>query len=415
MIRRWRRPCSAFVLAVTASTGTLLAQSRSANPVPLDRDLARYGLVRAWWNRATLDPGRDTVKHFTADEDNVYVQATSGVVTAFDAESGVRLWSTLIGPPDTPSLPVATNEDQLLLAVGMQLYSVDKLTGKLLWELKLLHHPSAAPGLDSEQVYLGMVEGSVYCYDLRRIHQLYHEGRLPQWSNLAQLWRYKAPEAITSPPMSNGRIVVFASLSGSLFAISRRDNKLQFQFETEGHAPILAPVGQGSGSLMIPTEDSRLLTVNDENGKRRWVFTSGNPIRRQPAVIGPHVFVAPVGEGLYCLSVASGVIQWHQRRASTFLAATSDAVYASDDLGNVVVLARNDGAVVGALPMGHLSVRVQNERTDRLYLASKDGLVVGLREQGLEFPIYHKYPERRPILPEFAPDDPPAANEPAGG
>jgi hypothetical protein len=65
--------------------------------------------------------------------------------------------------------------------------------------------------------------------------------------------------------------------------------------------------------------------------------------------------------------------------------------------------------------MGHLSVRVQNERTDRLYLASKDGLVVGLREQGLEFPIYHKYPERRPILPEFAPDDPPAANEPAGG
>jgi hypothetical protein len=45
-----------------------------------------------------------------------------------------------------------------------------------------------------------------------------------------------------------------------------------------------------------------------------------------------------------------------------------------------------------------------NDRSDRIYLATESGLVICLREQGREFPRFHKYPEREPILPEFAPE-----------
>jgi hypothetical protein len=61
------------------------------------------------------------------------------------------------------------------------------------------------------------------------------------------------------------------------------------------------------------------------------------------------------------------------------------------------------------LPLRDFTVRYGNELTDRIYLATSRGLVICLRENGQEFPIYHRYPERQPILPEFAPEEDPAA------
>lgn len=408
MTRRWRLSCCLILLLCAAASSSVRAQSILANPIPADRDLAPYGLTLAWWNRAVIDPARDALVHLTADEDAIYAQAASGIVTAFDAESGSRRWSTLIGRPDEQSFAVSTNEEQLLLVVGLELYAVDKFSGKILWELTLPHHPSASPEVDANQVYIGMVDGSIYSYDLRRIRQLFQEGRLPQWTNLAFVWRYKAPLEITSRPISasRGRLVIFASLNGSLYGVAAKERRLQYQFETETHSPIRAPVGHGEGSLLVPTEDSRLFCINEENGKRRWAFTSGSPIREQPRIIGPHVFTAPQREGLYCLNSSSGIIQWRQRRASSFLAANPKSVFASDDVGNVLMLSRDDGSLVGGLPLRQFSIRVQNDRTDRLYLATGDGLMACVRDRELEFPIYHKYPERRPILPELAPDGP---------
>ena len=39
-------------------------------------------------------------------------------------------------------------------------------------------------------------------------------------------------------------------------------------------------------------------------------------------------------------------------------------------------------------------------------MATKSGLIVCIREQNKEFPTYHMFPERQPILPEFASDEP---------
>jgi len=123
------------------------------------------------------------------------------------------------------------------------------------------------------------------------------------------------------------------------------------------------------------------------------------------------VFVVPFGRGMYALRGTTGFQQWHQREANQFLAASPEYVFVSDQLDNVLILDRDDGAIVGSLPYRHLNARVQNERTDRLYLASPSGLVVSIREKGLEEPLWHKYPERQPIRAEVAPDEPAEADE----
>ena len=68
------------------------------------------------------------------------------------------------------------------------------------------------------------------------------------------------------------------------------------------------------------------------------------------------------------------------------------------------LLSRENGGLVGALPLRQFTVRLENDRTDRLYMATQSGLVTCIREKGSGFPLYHMFPDRRPILPEFAPE-----------
>ena len=389
--------------SIAASGPALYAQVSS--PLPRERMLSRYGLTRAWWNQATLNPGLDEVAHFTGDEENVYIQSRSGIVTAFDAESGHRLWSSLVGSESQQALPASSNAEILLVAVGMNVHALNKFTGEVLWELSLPHHPSTAPAMDDDRVYLGMVDGSSFAYDLRKIRDLWEENRLPKWSNLAFVWRYQAPQRISSPPIPDGRSVTFASANGSVYSVGASERRLYYQFETANRTRIVTPLGRGEDSIFVTSEDSRMFCLNKENGVRRWAFTAGVPIRRQPRVVEGNVYVTPQNDGMYCLNTSSGLTKWHQPRASEFLASTTDYLIASDALDNVLLMAHEDGAILGVLPLRGYKVRLHNDRTDRCYLATPDGVVVCLREKGQEFPLYHMFPDRRPLLPEFAPEE----------
>lgn len=382
-----------------------IASAQAHRDIPREDELARYDLSLAWWNRAVFDPARDTIRAISSDEQAVFVQSTNGTITAFDGETGRLMWSKSIGTPDQVAYPLVTNDAMAFLAAGMNLYAIDKASGETFWEVQLPHHPSASPEVDEDQVYVGTAEGSVYALDLDKIKNLYDRRLLPQYSELTNVWRYQAPSEIITPPVSNGEAVVFASFSGLMFSVVAKDRGLNYQFETEGRAPIRVPFGRADNTVFVASDDARVFALDMVNGNRKWSFTAGEAIREQPRVVGSHVYVVPFGRGMYSLRTSTGFQQWHQHEASQFLAATTDYVFVSDKLGNVLLLDRDEGSVLGTLGFRNLSERVQNERTDRLYLASAAGLVVCIRERGRTEPLWHKYPERQPIRADVAPDE----------
>ncbi|MBX3439559.1 MAG: PQQ-binding-like beta-propeller repeat protein [Planctomycetaceae bacterium] len=383
---------------------TAYGQLGRQSSLPTQRELERFGLERGWWSQATLNPANDRLVYLTADEENVYAQSRGGIVTAFDAESGKRLWARLLGPADAPSFPAVTNADQLLVATGMNMYAVNKFNGRLLWRLNLPHHPTTSPGVSDKHAFIGTLDGSAYAFNLATIRQLFQDQLLPEWSDVSTVWRFRAGGAVSSPPVTSGLQVNFTSEDGSLYSVDVNDGSLRFQFETNG--AIRTPIARNQDSLFVASEDVRLFSINSQNGKLRWTFISGTPILKEPQVIGQQVFVTPQMGGLYALDTFNGSVQWHQTRATEFLAATTDSLFASDDLGHVLVLSRNDGAITGAIPMRGMSVRVNNDRTDRVYIACPTGLVICLRQRGSEFPTYHLFPDRQPMLPEFSDDAP---------
>ena len=392
-----------IVFMLVSVTLPVLGQRSLRTRLPSPRNLSRFGLERSWWSQATLNPQRDTVRHFQVDEEMVYVQSTAGLLTVFDAETGRKAWAVQLGFKDRPSFPVATNQDLVLIASGMQLYGFHKWTGEVAWKIKLPKHPSTGPSMDDKNVYIGSLDGSVFAFSLKIINKLYDQNRLPQWSYQSMLWRYKTAKEITSPPVTNGSLVSFASLDGSLYSVTTLDREQKFQFET--NKPISAPMSQAGNYLFMASEDYNLYCIDMQNGQARWEFVSGYPVRKQPWLIKDEVFLTPVRGGLFNVSVETGRKKWRRAKVTNFLAATPKRIYGSDAQGNVLILDHKTGGLLGSLQLRGFSKRVNNNRTDRLFLSTPSGLIVCIREKEHEFPFYYKFPEHRPIMPILAPDE----------
>ena len=112
---------------------------------------------------------------------------------------------------------------------------------------------------------------------------------------------------------------------------------------------------------------------------------------------------------MYCLDPITGARRWWKPDLTNFIAVTGGAVAASDEDGNLVMVSRDKGETIGSLLLRRFTVRTGNDRTDRIYLATESGLVLCVRQIGHSFPVYHRYPDRLPLLPEITPDDEPDA------
>lgn len=397
------RVLATIVIFASCSVPPCFAQLKGDAPLPTHQQLSRLGLERAWWAQAVLNPHRDKVRHVSIDENLVYVTATSGVTTAFDAETGQQLWSIKLGRFDPPSFPAISNEDLAMIIVGSTMYGIEKRTGKTVWTLILAGQPSTGPAVDENHVYFGTLDGMLYAYSLSKIQKLYEERRLPQWSMEAQVWTYKVGKEITSPPITTGRLVNFASRDGSLYSVAAKDRKLIFQLETD--RAIVAPLVRLDNTMYMASEDFTFYALNLFNGSVKWEFTSGLPIRKAPWAIDPDLYVLPDRGGMYCLDPVTGAKRWWKPDVSNFIAVTGGAVATSDDEGNLVMISRDKGETIGALPLRRFTVRTGNDRTNRIFMATENGLVICLRQIGQTYPVYHRYPDRLPLLPEFVPDD----------
>lgn len=385
--------------------------------LPSPAGLNRMGLTRAWWSHAVINPKRDKIEYLTADENNVYVQGSNGVMTAFNAESGKLLWSRPIGFTDRASLPTAMNDELLFVVNGTHMYAVRKPNGDIAWDLPLPGQPTSTPAVDDFRAYVGFLDGSVYAFDLKMVQQLHSQSMLPAYFFQAVTWRFRTSQAVTAAPVPSGQFVAFASRDGSLYSVGAEDRRLLFQFETD--AALTAPFVRYKNMLLLASEDYNFYSLHLENGKPGWQFSAGLIIRKAPVLIGDEVYLLPEHGGVFKLSAETGAMLWRDPRIEDFLAASTDRVYAVDRGNNLNILSRANGALLGTMPLGKFDRYLVNDRSDRVFVATKDGFILCLRETGRDFPRLHKYPERQPLLPVFAPDDfvptEPAEGEPATG
>ncbi len=403
-----------FGLLTLASLTAATASAQTGTPirVPTDGELGRYDLELAWSGNAVMDASRDLAVNIALDEESVYIQTRNGFVTALDAETGTRRWAQLFGRLDTPAFPVVTNQEMLLVVAGMQVYAVNKWNGHLLWKVTVPEQAGSPPTLDAERVYIATEQGSVYAFDLAKIYELHHAGKLPESGHLARLWRHRTSKSVEFPPVvvNYERIddkvrqitdVVFASQTGILYSVGAGDHKLSFQMETT--KPISAPMGKLNSRIFLATGSQHVYCIDVATRKFVWEFTSRSPIRTAPRIIGDRCYLNPTDGTLYCVDVNTGVELWREDDAVDFVGQSARYLFASDKLGNLMLLVpdleTHSTTIAARLPLRQFSIRGTNELTDRVYMCSPNGTVIAIRDRGSSFPLYYKNPEQRPIEP----------------
>jgi outer membrane protein assembly factor BamB len=390
---------TALSLAATASAQIA---ARGGSRLLSEGMLNRYGLTRAWWSHATINSHRDKLVYMVVDESHLFLQSSSGVVSGFHTDTGKYLWTKQVGASDRAIFPASSNDELLFVINGLQLYAINKNTGNTVWFLTLPRMAASSPAADDRRVYVGFMDGSLYAFDVATIQKLFAEGKLPQFSESTVLWRYRTSKAVSIPAVPGTDLVSFANRGGALYTVTKGDRKMVFQFETD--APLTAPIVRYHDSLLLASEDFNFYSLNMRTGKSGWQFVAGNVIRKAPVLIENEVYLFPEYSNMYKLSAETGEPLWTVPRMSDFLSASTNRVYVVDKHNNLTILSRETGGPLGSFPLDQFTKHLVNDRSDRIYLATESGLVMCLHEQGREFARFHKFPDREPILPEFAPE-----------
>jgi outer membrane protein assembly factor BamB len=183
--------------------------------------------------------------------------------------------------------------------------------------------------------------------------------------------------------------ILLAGFDGTFFCTSKDLRQTLYQFKA--HAPLAAPLGQYQDTAYVASTEYDVYALQMEIGKVTWHYVSGTPILRKPEVNDEDVYIAPKRPNLARVNRESGEKIWTNQKADRFMAANKKFVYAADPNGRMLILDKKYGTVLSTYDARDFVVPVANELTDRIYLASNNGLLVCLYDKDYPKPWVMKH------------------------
>lgn len=446
-----RRVCCCLALIL----GWAVVASPSATFGQLIPEAAalRAGLTRKWFTQIVLDPARGRIEHIVLDEGTLFIATDQGILQAVDAETGQTLWAERIGKQGHPVLPPDANSNVVALLSGSNLYLVNRHSGRLLREIIVEGAPSGGIALSERFAYVPTVTGVVYAYRLRQaplppeVQELPRDPTAPAEltaEEQAQLESRRredfrlvrqADEPLVCPSIGHSwvgpaviresaaeEIVMWTTDAGMLFVGRVTGDaglfSLFWRMETRGTTTaqpayvLVDPSKARAGMLVFASQDGYVHALHESDGQWLWRFSTGQPIIQPVVAISRFIFVANQLGGMYCLDGRNGEQLWWTPDILQFVAASKHRLYATDTFGRLLALDGRTGAKLESLPLTGMPIRLINTQTDRIYLASENGLLQCLHEVDLKEPFVHFVP--RPAEP-LAEEADAAAGEPAAG
>jgi len=423
-----------LVLIAVAGLGCSI-QPAYGDPLIHQTEAARYGLTRAWFAQAQVDASRGALKDVILHEGVLFVQTDQATVEAIDAETGKSLWVVQLGSPGLSTVTPSLSHRLVVVINGMDLYVLNRYNGKVLWKTKLDAAPGAAPSVSQQWLVVPLINGKIVAYRLEplkpktanlgivRQEPLTPEEIAAQEKARRESFQLKPPGGTPLLCSTPGRAMVqplvlqesareesFAwSTDQGYMCVARinrtRGKSIELMYRLRTEAPIVTqpcylppnPAVLGdSGVIYGVSQDGFVHAIRERDGEDLWRFSTGGPIVENPVLVGPYLFVSNQLGGMYCLRAKELTQVWWAPDVFRFVAASKQRVYAADKLGQIRVLNAPTGTPVATIPTEMLPIKVVNADTDRLYLATKTGLIQCLHEMELSQAVVRRAPAQEP-------------------
>jgi hypothetical protein len=199
---------------------------------------------------------------------------------------------------------------------------------------------------------------------------------------------------------------------GVVTGMTRINPKQRYRLPLD--SDIMLQPGQFAETGFVAAQDSHLYAINIDSGRILWRFTDGTLFSEPPAANDQGVYVATARKGMYCVDKETGDLKWRNPDAGRFLASNPKFVYAVDRSNRFLVLDRERGTTLSTYELRDFVVPISNDRTDRIYLAAHNGLLISLHDRDFEKPLLLKK-EAKPLAPpggEKPADKPPEKGKP---
>jgi outer membrane protein assembly factor BamB len=421
--------------------------------VPSEADLDRLNLKVGWRVYVPTEGRRDGLFRVQVVDGLILVQTISGTVTALNPLDGSTLWRTRVGSAYRASQPLGYNDRAVYLVQGTHLYSLDRKTGRLRWEFDMPNAANAAPAADAEHVFVPMGTRDLLAFEVPLPGTPVDSSKLaPEPEKKAEpapsaepgksysalgvrgqavtglgvrgktltavgarasaresfnsfvpgldprlLWTYVSESHLEGTPLLTAESVMVTDTAGTTFVLARENHAVRARFPAE--APVSAPLGQYDETAYIASQDANLYAYDMGSLTLSWRFTAGAPIVRKPEVNDDDLYVGIDRVGLSRLERGTGREVWRNHDAARFLAANKKFVYAATLDGRLLILDRARGRQLGTYDAREFVVPVSNEWTDRLFLASHDGLLVCLHDRDRDYRTPMRMKKAQQITP----------------
>jgi outer membrane protein assembly factor BamB len=439
---------TALVVTLALASGGILATPTLVTrpEVPTAEALARLNLVHGWTAHLPVDGERDGIATMQMFPGQILIQLRSGLVVSLDAETGQTQWRAQVADPYHVSIGLGVNAKTVFGYHTLRVFALDRLTGRLQWQYRLPDVPTAPPVATNNELYVCTGRGHLYAFQLPVLED--ELGSQPAGSpkpdkpekpgdpptskpapagtyigertgarsslglggsiadaeaeavngkfRLLTLYEVNTlsrvetqPLLMPSLPDEPGNVVVLG-VKGTIEGMAKRAKELAFRVEDDA-AAATGPTQHGMTGY-FSLQNGNVWAVNLEKGHTDWRFAAPTGAALPLAATDDSVFLTIPRAGLYRVNRETGREDWHAANAEQFLAANKKFVYATDRLGQLVVIDAVRGNILSTLNTRSFTVPLSNEYSDRIYLAAHDGTVTCLHDREHARPWWSRKP-----------------------
>jgi outer membrane protein assembly factor BamB len=413
------RPLAALSILLCTITAGSTARAQMpfpANLIPKRTSLERLGLERQWYGVVPLVE-TERVLRISLGHDLVFAQTNYAMLHTFDAETGRLLWSAQLGERTGFARGVAANSFAVVVSNSDTFFALDKKTGRFLWKYDLGTIPTSAPVCDEERTMVGLTDGMLFGFNFKETDkkgvQHFITRPYPAFN-----WQTGGP--ISTRPLPSQHVIAFGSSDGKAYVTMAYERTPLYRFSTGG------PIGEGLAGygtrmLLIPSGDNNLYAIDLLTSRSYWTYASGAPIEQEPLVSDEDIYIVNHAGLLSVLDPATGEPRWTATTQGGRLAAVSPTkLYLRSYNLDLFLIDRKTGRLLvdpgethsrAGLDLREYTLDIVNRQNDRMYFATRSGMIICMREEGLASPHPLKDPKALPfgyIPPEGIKQTPPA-------
>ena len=320
-----------------------------------------------------------TIETFQQPKSTLFLMTDSGDVSAVDADTGKTLWLSRVGNGTAPGIGLGVNANYVGVIRGSVLYVLENSTGKQLWSKSCKYSVGSSPAVTDDYMMVPLTDGRLEVF--------------PTKTEGIGSYALMALGEGTAQPLVTANSVSWPTTRGELNVMMRGHNARSISYRLRSDEAIVSQATTDGKSLYVGSLDGFLYAINETRGSVRWSISLGVGISESPVPLGDFVFAISNDDKLYKIVAATGELAkgWETplEEISRFVGASEQNLYVLDEIGNLVVIDRGSKSVVNRISVGQIDLVLNNYQNDRLYIASKSGVLQCLREIKSERAHFH--------------------------